>query len=292
LPRPSSVSRSTALIAAPALVLAIAASGCATAGEGIHPGERVTVYMSMPLRGPEAPDGQDAVDGAKLALRDADGRAGELEVNLVSLDDTGPNQVWSQAQAAANARRATEDSTSIAYIGDFDSGATRSSLPITNEAHLLQVSPAASAVDLAQPFLGAGDQIPEEVQPTCDRTFGRVIPSDEVQAEAGAVWAKRLGAKRVRIVQGSTRFGQTMATAFKQATNGIRIAHRQPDLVYDATPPELRGAGGPFAPTGGPPIMATDARLAPLVRPGRPLTYVTSADEVPSRLPPSGRRFV
>jgi branched-chain amino acid transport system substrate-binding protein len=292
LPRRFSGSRGTALIAAPALVLAIATSGCATSGEGIHPGETVTVHVSMPLRGAEAPDGQDVVDGAKLALRDADGRAGELEVKLVPLDDTGPNQVWSQAQAAANARRATEDSTSIAYIGDFDSGATRSSLPITNEAHLLQVSPAASAVDLVQPFLGAGDQIPEQVQPTGDRTFGRVIPSDEVQAQAGAVWAKRLGAKRVGVVQGSTRFGQAMATAFKQAATGIRITHRRADLVYDATPPDPRGLGAPFVPPGGPPIMATDARLTPLVRPGRPLTYITSAAEDPSELPPAGQRFV
>ena len=95
--------------------------------------------------------------------------AGGLRIRAIYLDDTaghGANARWSPAAAAANARRASQDSTAIAYIGDFDSGATRFSLPITNEAHILQVSPASSAVDLVQPFLGAGDQLPEDVQPT------------------------------------------------------------------------------------------------------------------------------
>ncbi len=55
---------------------------------------------------------------------------------------------WSPAEAAANARVATQDSTAIAYLGEFESGATRASLPITNSARLLQVSPASAAEDL------------------------------------------------------------------------------------------------------------------------------------------------
>jgi branched-chain amino acid transport system substrate-binding protein len=289
---PFSGSRRAALILAPALAVAISATGCATGDEGIQRGGALTVYLSMPLRGTEAPEGRDVVDGARLALDDAHGRVGQIVVNLVQLDDTGAGGDWSQSQTAANARRATEDSTAIAYVGDFDSGATRSSLPITNQAHLLQVSPASSAIDLVQPYLNAGNQVPD-VQPTGARTFGRVIPSDPVQAEAGAAWAKRLGAQRVGVVQGNTRFGQAMATAFKQAANGIRITHRDADLIYDATAPDYRiGAGGPFVPPGGPPVMGTDALLGPVPQPVRPPTYVTSAAEDPSQLPPAGQRFV
>ena len=125
------------------------------------------------------------VRAAKLALADAQGRAGELAVRAVYLDDTsgrGGRARWSPAVAAANARDAAEDSSAIAYLGEFHSGATRASLPITNEARMLQVSPASAAVDLVQPFLGGRDQIPEEFQATGERTFGRVIPGDEVQA--------------------------------------------------------------------------------------------------------------
>ena len=191
----------------------------------------MTVYVSMPLRGPEAVEGRDVVRGAKLALADAQGRVGELGVRAVYLDDTsgrGARARWSQAVAAANARDAAEDSSAIAYLGDFDSGATRASLPITNEARMLQVSPASAAVDLVQPFLGAGDQVPEEVQATGERTFGRVIPSDEVQAEAAAGWAKRLGARRVGTVSDGSEFGQTMVRAFRQSLPGARLTRGPP----------------------------------------------------------------
>ena len=45
------------------------------------------------------------------------------------------------AAAGAIARRAVEDASAVGFIGDLDSGATRISLPITNQADLIQVSP-------------------------------------------------------------------------------------------------------------------------------------------------------
>ncbi len=199
--RPGWASGAAAAVAA--LAILVGWSGCASPGSGIQAGEHVTVYVSSPLRGPQGSEGRDVADGARLALADAGGGVEKLAVRARYLDDTGgrgSDARWSAAVAAANARRAAEDSTAIAYLGDFDSGATRFSLPITNQARILQVSPASSAVDLVQPYLGAGDQVPEDTQPTGERTFGRVIPSDEAQAEAGAGWAKRLGVRRVATV--------------------------------------------------------------------------------------------
>jgi branched-chain amino acid transport system substrate-binding protein len=274
-------------------VLAMAGAGCATPGSGIQAGEHMTVYVSMPLRGSEAAEGRDVVRAAKLALADAEGRAGELAVRAVYLDDTGGSGAsarWSQAVAAANAREAAEDSSAIAYLGDFDSGATRASLPITNEARMLQVSPASAAVDLVQPFLGAGDQVPEEVQATGERTFGRVIPSDEVQAEAAAGWAKRLGARRVGTVSDGSEFGQTMVRAFRQSLPGSRLTRFRPDLLYYGGGPERRPASlfQSFPDT----VMASDALLTR--GPSEPVRglLVTSAAEAPSQLPPAGQRFV
>ena len=157
----------------------------------------------------------------------------------------GAGARWSPAAAAANARRATEDSTAIAYLGDFDSGATRVSLPITNEARMLQVSPASAAIDLVQPFLGAGDQVPEEVQPTGERTFGRVIPSDEVQAEAAAGWAKRLGARRVGTRLGRLRVRRRRwSTAFRQAAGRPQARTRPPRLTSSTTAAGRRAPAG------------------------------------------------
>ena len=54
-------------------------------------------------------------------------------MRLEVLDDAGAEGA-DAALAGANARTATEDSTAIAYVGELDSGTTRTSLPITNEA--------------------------------------------------------------------------------------------------------------------------------------------------------------
>jgi branched-chain amino acid transport system substrate-binding protein len=275
--------------------LALAVSGCGTPGSGIQAGERATVYVSMPLRGPGAVEGRDVVRGARLALADARGRVGELEVRAIYLDDTagrGSQARWSQAAAAANARTATEDSTAIAYLGDFDSGATRASLPITNEARMLQVSPASAAVDLVQPFLGAGEEVPEHVQTTGERTFGRVVPSDAVQAEAAAAWAKRLGVKRVAAISDDSQFGDTMVIAFRQAASGLaRTGSAQADLIYygglalDAPASLTHGFRGP--------VMGSDALLPPFSAGGDVVaSLATSAAQDPSQLPAAGQRFL
>ena len=307
-PRPSWANRPSptkwrVAAAALATVGAVAGlGGCASGGSGVEPGERVEVYVSMPLHGPNAADGRDVVDGARLALADADGKAGVLEVHATYLDDTsgaGSNAGWSPAVAAANARRALQDSAAIAYIGDFDSGATRFSLPITNEAHLLQVSPASAAVDLVQPYLGAGDQVPEETQPTGERTFGRVIPSDEMQAQAGAVWAKRLGARRNTVIRGGSQYDKVVAAAFAERARaiGLRLSKSGPsDLGYAAVEPS---EGGPLSVVRATPrVIGTDALLTPdvpeaLVNGGMPRRLLlTSAAEDPSQLPSSGQRFL
>jgi branched-chain amino acid transport system substrate-binding protein len=259
----------------------------------------------MPLRGPEGDEGRDVARGARLALEDQHSRVGKLEIRAVYLDDTsgqGQRARWSQAVAAANARKASQDSTSIAYIGDFDSGATRSSLPITNEAHLLQVSPASSAVDLVQPFLGAGDQVPDQVQPTEQRTFGRVIPSDEAQARTGAVWAKRLHSTGVMVVRGGTSYDKVMASAFQEETRaiGVRLAGSGKDAPGTASFDLAYAAIEPSEPLGVvsslPRVMGTDALLMapiPKVLYGRHhQLLITSAAQDPSQLPAAGQRFV
>src|SRR5207248_5317046 len=236
----------------------------------------------------EAADGRDVVGGAKLALADAHGKVGALGVRARYLDDTGGRGTrarWSPSVVAANARRATEDSTAIAYIGDFDSGATRSSLPVTNEARMLQVSPASGAVDLVQPYLDAGNQLPS-LQRTGERTFGRVIPSDEVQAQAGAVWAKRLGFTHASVSRCSSGYSAIIRSAFIEEARTLGISIGDRGLYYlDAAP----GAKCTPLANARQPVIATDALFDTAARSvPRSATrrLITSAAEDPSQLPP------
>ncbi len=213
------------------LAVVPAVAGCGSGGDGGDPS--LTVYLSAPLRGPSAADGRDVADGARMALDDAGGGAADTPVRLVVLGDAGADGA-DAALAGANARTATEDSTAIAYVGELDSGTTRTSLPITNEAGLLQVSAGASASDLTRAAPGS-DQIPDEVQPSEVRTFARVIPSDVAQGAAAAGAAADAGVRDVRLFGDGGRYEQSLEYGYESVSDAPPLVTSGPaEGVYDA----------------------------------------------------------
>jgi hypothetical protein len=176
--------------AAGALIVALAAgSGCG--GSDASDDASLTFYVSVPLSGPDAREGRAVAEGARSALADAGGVAAGVDVEEVVLD-SGPGasageQTATDAvvRAAASAREATQDSTAIAYIGELDSQTTRTSLAITNDARMLQISTGAGDVELVAPFEGS-DEVPVETQPTGARTFGTLAELRGEPSELGA----------------------------------------------------------------------------------------------------------
>ncbi|MFL5832429.1 MAG: hypothetical protein ACJ76B_00405 [Solirubrobacterales bacterium] len=125
------------LLVASVLVLLVAlASGCGE--EGAAGGATVAVYVSAPLRGAEAGAGQRLCDEAREQA--GQGRRGEeLRLRVVCLDASEGGRAWTLAQVGANARRATEDSTAVAYVGEPDPEARRQSQPIVDAAGIAQL---------------------------------------------------------------------------------------------------------------------------------------------------------
>jgi len=115
------------------VLCAFALAACAPDPGGIVGGGRVashnlTVYSLLSQR-----TSRDLIDGQKLALADARGRAGPMTVNFASLDPGTGNG----PAAAGAARRAINDSQIIAAIAD----ATPVTVPLFNAAGILQVAP-------------------------------------------------------------------------------------------------------------------------------------------------------
>ena len=276
------------LLATFAVLAAATLAGCGSGDfdDQVPGGATLTVYVSAPMRGESGDDGEDVVNGAKLALADADGEAGGVDVEAIYMDDTsgeGDDARWDPVVVADNARRAAQDSTAIAYVGELESGATRTSEPITNEARMLQVSPASTAVDLTRDPQAA-DDVPESLQPTGERTFGRVIPDDEKQAGAGAVWADQLGFKSAEVERDGSEYGDVVGDEFTEEAEALGISiGPTPELRY------LASEGDEFSITRLP-AMATDAEFGP----GTGLDfYVTSSAQAPEQLPvPAGQDFV
>jgi branched-chain amino acid transport system substrate-binding protein len=276
-----------------ALALATVAIGCGDdqAADNRVPGEVLNVYVSVPLEGSRAADGQAVVNGAKLALADSGGRAGGWEIHANFLDDTaGKPAHWDAATVADNARRAAQDTGAIAYIGELDSGATRISVPITNQARILEVSPGATAVDLTKTGRGVPEGEPERFYPSGIRTFGRIVPADDVQARAAADWIKHDGLGRIAIVSDGSSFGEGLAADFagEAARLGMttRVAAASADGLYLAgtfnaeTPPSVRW------------VYASDAALQQPLRSRLRGSISATSPVIPARaLGPRAARF-
>ena len=272
-----------ASIALAALAAVLAVAGCGS-GDG---DATLTIYLSAPQRGPAAGDGRDVAAGARLALDDAGDQAGGTPVALEILGDAG-GQRPDAARAGANARTATEDSTAIAYIGELDSGATRTSLPITNEAGLLQVSAGASAVDLTRAAPGS-DHPPERPRPARLHLVGRVVPSDAAQGAAAAgAMAAAPGIRRVWILGRESPYGESLRFGFDSVTDAPAVAGGgEVDAIYDVSPRPEAGIPEGVGPLTG--LYGADAQAfatPPRTRMPRGATIV-SGPLAPQQLPAS-----
>jgi branched-chain amino acid transport system substrate-binding protein len=304
----------------------VAASGCGEEQSrgGTVPGDTLTVFSSLPLQGPRAEQSQSIVNAQKLALRDSGGRVGDYKVNYASADDStagGDTVGWNPDKTAENARKAVENTRTIAYIGELDSGATAISLPITNEAGFAQVSPGSTAVGLTKFLPGAEKGEPDKFYPSAARTFARVIPADDVQASAAAGWTRSLGARRVFLVGDKSLEGDGLVELYRAVAPEVGLtvvgadrmdprADEYEDLARDVarTRPDAIYFGGAEASNAlrlwrdldqavpDALLMGSHNLLVPAFyeRLGRAesRTYITSAAQHTSQLPASGRRFV
>ncbi len=161
------------------LLLVAGVAGCGSETSAEEGEATLAIYVSAALSGPGRADGQAVADGAEQALADAGAEAGGFDVVAEYLDVAGRNETrFDPVTAGVNARIATEDSTTIAYIGEVDSGASRTSVPITNSAGILQVAPGSGASDLVRDET-YNDDVPTEVQGTGERTFAQLVPTYE-----------------------------------------------------------------------------------------------------------------
>jgi branched-chain amino acid transport system substrate-binding protein len=164
-------------------------------------GGTVTIYTSLPRTGVSAPAARATAAGQRLALEEAGGRADGLEVQLVELDSSERGErLWDPDLVSANAKQAADDPKAIAYLGELDYGASAVSVPITNDAGLLQVSPADGLTSLTRAPLGRPGAGPERYYPEDARSFVRLVPSDELQAEVLLARVRATGARRMAVL--------------------------------------------------------------------------------------------
>ena len=104
----------------------------------------IHVYSSLPLGGTNTPQTTAMVEQIKATL---DGqKVGNFTIKYTSLDDSSAakNGDWDGTVETSNANTAANDPDAMVYIGTYNSGAAKLSIPILNEACLIMLSPANS----------------------------------------------------------------------------------------------------------------------------------------------------
>jgi branched-chain amino acid transport system substrate-binding protein len=188
----------------------------------------LTVYSSLPFQSASRPQARAIVRGARLALEERGGVAGGHRIRYVSLDDSSRLAgSWTPERASRNARRAARDRSTIAYIGEFNSGASAISIPILNEAAVPQISPTNTAIGLTRDGPGAHRGEPAKYYPLGTRSYVRLVPNDRVQARAIAVVMRDRGCRRGATFHDGEVYGKGVGRVLRGEARriGLRLVH-------------------------------------------------------------------
>lgn len=199
-------------------------SDSGSSGSSSSSGGTLNLYSSLPLQGASRPQSEDVINGIKLALKQRGNKAGDFKIKYESLDDaTAAAGQWDAAQTKANARKVAQDPKAIAYIGEFNSGASANSIPTLNEAGILQVSPSNTALGLTKSGDGAEPGEPEKYYPSGKRNYGRVVPIDTIQGAAGAQYMKDEGVTKVYVLNDNEVYGKGVAANTKTGLEKVGL---------------------------------------------------------------------
>jgi branched-chain amino acid transport system substrate-binding protein len=281
----------------------------------------LTIYSSLPLQGDSRAQSLSVVNGEKLALESQGGKVGDFTIKYVSLDDsTAAAGKWDPGATSGDARKAAQDKSTIGYLGEFNSGASAISIPILNEAGVLQVSPSNTATGLTR-SLGADKGEPDKYYPSGKRTYGRVVPADHIQGAAQVSYQKDNGCKKTYLLNDKEVYGSGLVKNVVAAakTQGLPIAgntgidpkaanYRSVATTIKATGADCVFFGGitdnnavqlfkdlhaamPTAKLFGPDGVAETAFTTKLGSSVEKVTYVTNPTLDPKLYPASGQEF-
>ena len=163
------------------------------------------IASDLPLQGGGNQVAGSMAHAIRFVLRRQGYRAGKYVVGYQSCDDsTAQSGSADYFKCASNAKAYAETAQLVGLIGPYNSYCTFVELPIANRASsgsLPMISPANTATGLTRAGPGVPRNQPGDGYPTGVRNFLRVVPPDDLQGAADAVFAKRLGLRKVYVLR-------------------------------------------------------------------------------------------
>jgi branched-chain amino acid transport system substrate-binding protein len=215
--------------AAPAATPTTAPAAAATKPAAGTP-DKIVIVSSLPRQGSNKGQTDAAVNAIKMAFKEVNYKVGSFTIEYLDWDDSSVAQQgnWDGNVERANAQKAVENPDVMAYIGTFNSGAAKISIPILNQANLVMISPANTYPGLTKPGKGEANE-PQVYYPTGKRNYCRVVPADDIQGAVGAAWAKQLGAKKAYVLDDQQLYGKGLANVFADSAKkvGLEVVGRE-----------------------------------------------------------------
>ncbi|HEV2359746.1 MAG TPA: branched-chain amino acid ABC transporter substrate-binding protein [bacterium] len=195
-----------------ALMSVLAVLGFAFAGPGgvgVHPanaaaGRVVKIGVDLPMSGGEAPNGVPTNNGVLLAIEQANKAGGPYTFEEVLKDDA-VNGVHDPAQGAKNVQELVADSAVVGIVGNFNSNVGKASIPISNAAGVVQITPSQT-----NPTLTKGPDA--KALRTKPNNYFRICSTDDLQGPVAADYAyKALKARKMAILDDTETYGKGIA---------------------------------------------------------------------------------
>src|SRR2546421_2888772 len=212
--------------------LAVGVSACGGGGGGggarsKTSGTSRTVYSSLREQGASGDQAKAIENGARLAVQRGGGKVGKYTITYKPLDDSlASTGAADEGKGAQNARTAVQDKSAIGYVGEYNSGISKVTIPILNKSGITQISPSNTYVGLTSTAPGHEPGEPDKYYPTGKRTYARVVPIDTVQAAALLLQMKADGCKSVTVWNSKSTYSAGLATNVQQEASkaGIKVA--------------------------------------------------------------------
>lgn len=186
----------------------------------------IKIGIDLPVSGADASIGIPTQNGAILAIEEANAKhvlGSGVTLQAYALDDAVQGK-HDPAQGAQNVKTFIADPSVLAMIGPFNSNVAVAEIPLTNDAGLVQIAASTTNDALTRPPNAA--KLRSSHPDT--NSFFRVCTVDSRQGAAGAQFARKLGFKRVFIVDDNETYGKGLADVFDaqfKALGGTVVDH-------------------------------------------------------------------
>jgi branched-chain amino acid transport system substrate-binding protein len=207
----------------------VESSGCSPVSYGGEGRPDLLIAASTVLQGQFVDHGVQIAQALKLVLAERDWKAGDYRVGLQLCDETtAKSDDADPRKCRSNARAFARNRSVIAVAGPWSSSCAVEMLPVLNRAPngpLAAISGSSTYLGLTRSGPGVGPAEPGRYFPDGTRSFTRVIPTDDAQGAAAALFAKREGARTAFVLNDDQPFGVGVAEAFRVAAeaSGVRV---------------------------------------------------------------------